>query len=102
MALPLLPFIYGAVVAAIPTVLRTVFAAIGLSVVTYGGITLVFDQVESIVLSRLSDVQQDVLVLVGLSGFGVFIKMQMAAYAAVIGIKIFTGGFSKLKFSGGK
>ena len=100
--MPLLVFVWGFIGSIIPHIVKQIFVALGISVVTYGGITVLFTAVESQLDSYLSAIPADTLVLIGLSGFGVFIKMQIAAYTAVLAIRTFTGGFTKMKFSGGK
>ena len=97
--MPFLVFVWGFISAALPHIVVGVLRALGISFIAYQGFDLLFSEIESIVISHFSGIGS-AFSLAGLAGFGVFIKMILAAYSASILIKVATGGMSKVKFGG--
>lgn len=98
--MPLLVFIWSFIATIIGPLLAKIIVALGISVVSYTGISLAFDSLSEQVMSNFSAIPQSILQLIGLFGVGVAIKMQLAAITAVIAYKTTVGAFSKVKVGG--
>lgn len=64
--------------------------ALGLGLVTFVGLDLLFDQVFNILQSNINGITPDILAVLQLMGFSTGISMYMSAIATVIAFKVMT------------
>jgi hypothetical protein len=92
MALPLIGFFTGGLFAKViafvlaSTVLRVV-TAVGFAVVTYTGIDLLFDQIETEINSHVAALPSDMYQVLDIFGFIFTIQMMLSTFTAIIAIK---------------
>lgn len=92
--------IYGFIVAALPLIVRKLMVLLGVSVVYYVGVDILFEQVESAVMNQLSAIPTEVISIAAIGGFGVVIKMHLAAISAVVTYKLTVGLFKRITIGG--
>ncbi|GLR12897.1 hypothetical protein GCM10007907_16870 [Chitinimonas prasina] len=72
----------GLVVGGIQAIVGRILIALGVSFVTYTGVSIAFDSAKSYVYQQLSGLPAEMLALAGLAGLGKAIGIIFAAFAA--------------------
>lgn len=84
--------------AAIGGIVARVLFSIGLGVVSYVGVTSLMDRLVSMVHSELGGITSDVLHLVGMAGFDVFLSLALSAHIGTVTFLMASTGFKRLQF----
>ncbi|WP_323773124.1 DUF2523 family protein [Alcanivorax sp.] len=79
-------------------IVARVLFSLGMGVVSYVGVTSLTNQLVSTVHSKLGGVASDVIHLVGLSGFDVFLSLCLSAHIGMVAFMMASGGFKRLQF----
>lgn len=98
--MPLLAPIYAFILFATPFIVKQIIVLLGISIITYIGVDLVFDQITDAVLNRLGQLPASISNIIGIGGFGIFIKMNLSAVTAALVLRASLGSFRKLRVGG--
>ncbi|UDL05739.1 DUF2523 family protein [Marinobacter sp. CA1] len=83
----LLRWVWYLIISAVPYIVVYVLRGIGFGLVTFTGMTIIFDQLESIIFSKLDGMQETIYQFVSLLGVPLGIKILFTAAAVAIAIK---------------
>lgn len=79
--------IIGGLLAAAPKIVFTVLKALGIGLITYTGLTLFANQLESLVSSYIGGLTADIYAILGLCGGITGLNILVAGYASAATIK---------------
>jgi hypothetical protein len=107
MPLPLIPIIGVAAASAVipmikymlPVIVMGVIKLLGISLVTFGALTLATDQIENLVLSSFDNIGSDALMMFRMVGFVDAINILIAGWVAQIQLRSLLGAFNSMKFT---
>lgn len=99
MPLPLVGGILGTFFAmAAAGIVARVFAAIGLGVVSYVGVSYVVNEAIGLLHSQVGGLPSDITQLLGLAGFDQFLSLVVSARFGVISFMMAHHGFKRISF----
>lgn len=75
-----------------------VLGALGMGVVSYIGVTTVFQVLIDSMNTHIGGIPSDILNLLGIAGFDVVLSLVFSSYFGVISWLIAAGGFKRLSF----
>jgi hypothetical protein len=107
MPLPLIPIIGVAAASAVipmikymlPVIVMGVIKLLGISLVTFGALSLATDQIENLVLSSFDNIGSDALLMFRMVGFVDAINILIAGWVAQIQLRSLLGAFNSMKFT---
>jgi hypothetical protein len=107
MPLPLIPIVGVAAATAIipmikymlPVIVIGVIKLLGISLVTFGALSLATDQIENLVLSSFDNIGSDALMMFRMVGFVDAINILIAGWVAQIQLRSLLGAFNSMKFT---
>jgi hypothetical protein len=107
MPLPLIPIIGVAAASAVipmikymlPVIVMGVIKLLGISLVTFGALSLATDQIENLVLSSFDNIGSDALMMFRMVGFVDAINILIAGWVAQIQLRSLLGAFNSMKFT---
>lgn len=87
MAFPLAPAVWGFIVGIIPGLIRSLLLLLGISAITYTGISAGTDALFTFASTQFSGLPAHALALVGMLRIDVAINMVISAYAGAISLQ---------------
>lgn len=87
--------------AAIGGIVARVLFSIGLGVVSYVGVTALMNQLVDMVHQELGGITSDVLHVVGMAGFDVFLSLCLSAHIGTVSFLMASTGFKRMQFMQG-
>lgn len=103
MALPLLGGLLGTFFAmAAAGIVARVFAAIGLGVVSYVGVSYMVNQAIAMLHGQVGGLPSDIAQLLGLAGFDQYLSLVVSARFGVISFMLAHQGFKRISFLRGE
>src|SRR5699024_3684694 len=97
-----MPVIFKAIgvflASAIPGIIARVLGAIGIGVISYAGVNLATNQIVSSLQSNFSNIATNLLSLLGIAGFDVFVSLVISTHVGALAFIVSMGGFKKLSF----
>ncbi len=84
--------------AAIGGIVARILWSLGLGVVSYIGVTALMNQLVTLVHNQIGGITSDVLHLIGMAGFDVFLSLCLSAHIGTVSFMMASSGFKRLQF----